>query len=121
MLKCQDQFFDAIDEMQLRAAAIKVLPKSVRVVVGSACRNPTWARAFIETQNNLTSDGIQQWHEFVCTRNAQPWKCDPPEFKNRISRMAASAPAFLSDELLLLLRVARYLPVIAEHAIPLEV
>jgi hypothetical protein len=81
MLKCEDHFLEDIDEMQLRAAAIKVLPRSVHIVVTGACRNPGWAYGFIETKKTTTPEGVRQWYELICRRMAQPWQCEPPEFK----------------------------------------
>jgi hypothetical protein len=55
--KCEENFLDGIDEMQLRAAALKVLPKSVHLDVVGPCRNPDSAHAWISTKIS-TSDYI---------------------------------------------------------------
>jgi hypothetical protein len=80
-LKCEYRFLDADDDMSLRAAALKVLPKSVHIAVAGACRNPDWAYGFIETRKNVTAEGVRQWWESLCRRDARMWKCEPPEFK----------------------------------------
>jgi hypothetical protein len=33
----------------------------------------------------ISIEGVRQWYEFTCYRNAQPWRCDLPEFKQSIS------------------------------------
>jgi hypothetical protein len=83
--KCEDRFLDADDEMQLRAAALKVLPKSAHLDEVGACRNPRNAYAWISTKKGTSIEGVQQWYEFPCSRKAQPWQCDPPEFKQLIT------------------------------------
>ena len=85
MLKCEDNWLHDDDEMSLRAAALKVLPKSGHLVVTHTCRNPDSAYGFIETKKNVTNEGVQQWYELTCRRMAQPWKCEPPEFKQLIA------------------------------------
>jgi hypothetical protein len=87
--KCEDRFLEVIDEMQLRAAALKVLPKSVHLDKVGPCRNPDSAHARISTKKVLSIEGVQQWYEFTCWRVAQPWKCDPPEFKQLIAYTSA--------------------------------
>jgi hypothetical protein len=84
MLKCEEHYLDDLDEMQLRVAALKVLPKGVHLDVIAPCRNPGSARGFIATKRVVTPEGVQQWYEFVCRRMAQPWICDAPEFKQGI-------------------------------------
>jgi hypothetical protein len=81
MLKCEDHSLDADDDMQLRAAALKVLPKSVHLDEVGPCRNPRRASAWISTKKGTSIEGVQQWYEFTCSRKAQPWKCDAPELK----------------------------------------
>jgi hypothetical protein len=81
MRKCEDHFLDADDDMRLRAAALKVLPKSVHLDEVGACWNPRNAYAWISTKKGTSIEGVQQWYEFPCSRKAQPWRCDPPEFK----------------------------------------
>lgn len=83
--KCEDRFLDAIDEMQLRSAALKVLPKAVHLDEVAPCRNPDSAHARISTKKIQTVEGVQQWYEFTCRREAQPWKCDAPEFNQSIT------------------------------------
>jgi hypothetical protein len=83
--KCEDRFLDDIDEMQLRAAALKVLPGSTHLDVVGPCRNPDSAHAWISTKKVTSVEGVQQWYEFTCWRKAQLWKCEPPEFKQSIS------------------------------------
>jgi hypothetical protein len=85
MLKCENDWLYDYDEMALRAAALRMLPKSVHLVVTGACRNPDWSYGFIETRKNVTPEGVQQWYEFTCRRQRQQWKCDPPEFKQLIA------------------------------------
>jgi hypothetical protein len=82
--KCEDRFLDDIDEMQLRAAALQVLPKSTHLDAVAPCRNPDSAHARISTKKILSIEGVQQWYEFTCSTEAQPWKCAPPEFKQVI-------------------------------------
>ena len=84
-LKCERDWLEKDDEMTLRAAALKVLPKSVDMVITRGCRTADWTYGFIETQKNITGEGVQQWYEFTCRRKRQPWICDPPEFKQFIS------------------------------------
>lgn len=81
MRKCENHFLDADDDMQLRAAALKVLPKSAHLDEVGACRNPRSANAWISTRKDESIEGVQQWYEFACSRKSQPWKCEPPEFK----------------------------------------
>jgi hypothetical protein len=81
MRKCEDHFLDADDEMRLRAAAIKVLPKSAHLDEVGACWNPRNAYAWISTKKGTSIEGVQQWYEFPCSRKAQPWQCDPPRLK----------------------------------------
>jgi hypothetical protein len=81
MRKCEDHFLDADDDMQLRAAALKVLPKSAHLDEVGACRNPRSAYASISTKKGTSIEGVRQWYELTCSRKAQPWKCDPPELK----------------------------------------
>jgi hypothetical protein len=81
MRKCEDHFLDADDDMRLREAALKVLPKSAHLDEVGACRNPRSADAWISTKKGTSSEGVQQWYEFTCSRKAQPWRCEPPEFK----------------------------------------
>ena len=81
MLKCETDWLYDYDEMALRAAALKVLPKSVHLVVTGACRNPDWAYGFIETKKITTQEGVQQWWQFNCQREPRMWKCEQPEFK----------------------------------------
>jgi hypothetical protein len=83
--KCEDRFLDSIDEMQLRTAALEVLPKAADLDELGPCRNPDSAHARISTKKIQTVEGVQQWYEFTCSRHAQPWRCDPPEFKQAIS------------------------------------
>jgi hypothetical protein len=84
-LKCVTPWLAADDELLLRAAALKVLPKSAHLTVTGACRNPDWAIGFIETQKSVTAEGVQQWWELICRRKAYTWECDPPEFKQSIN------------------------------------
>jgi hypothetical protein len=81
MRKCEDHFLDADDDMRLRAAALKALPKSAHLDEVGACRNPRNAYAWISTKKVLSIEGVQQWYEVTCSRKAQPWQCDPAEFK----------------------------------------
>jgi len=83
--KCEDRFLDDIDEMQLRAAALRVLPKSTHLDAVVPCRNPDSAHARISTKRVASIEGVQQWYEFTCSRESQPWRCDPPEFKQAIT------------------------------------
>lgn len=85
MRKCEDHFLDADDEMRLRAAALKVLPKAAHLDEVGACRNPRNAYAWISTKRGTSIEGVQQWYEFPCSRRAQPWQCDAPEFKQLIT------------------------------------
>jgi len=85
MRKCEDHFLDADDDMRLRAAALKVLPKSAHLDEVGACRNPRNAYAWISTKKGTSIEGVQQWYEFPCSRQAQPWQCDAPEFKQLIT------------------------------------
>jgi hypothetical protein len=50
MRKCEDHFLDADDDMRLRPAALKVLPKSVHLDAIGACRNSRSADAWISTK-----------------------------------------------------------------------
>jgi hypothetical protein len=81
MRKCEDHFLDADDDMRLRAAMLRVLPKSVHLDQVGACRNPRSAYAWISTKKGTSIEGVQQWYEFTCSRKAQPWQCDAPELK----------------------------------------
>lgn len=81
VLKCENDWLHKYDDMALRAAALKVLPKSVHLGAIRACRNPDWAYGFIETRKKLAPEGVEQWYKFTCRREAQIWKCDVPEFK----------------------------------------
>jgi hypothetical protein len=99
MRKCEDHFLDADDEMQLRAAALKVLPKSVHLDEVGACRNPRSADAWISTRKSTSIEGVQQWYEFTCSRMSQPWKCDPPEFKQSFAMSVKVAGVLHSVEL----------------------
>jgi hypothetical protein len=83
--KCEDHFLDEVDEMQLRAAALKVLPKSVHLDEVAPCRNPDHAHARISTRKGTSKEGVQQWYDFTCWRKAQLWKCDPPDFRQLIN------------------------------------
>jgi hypothetical protein len=83
--KCEDRFLDDLDEMQVRAAALRVLQKSTHLDSVVPCRNPDSAHARIFTKKILSIEGVQQWYEFTCFREAQPWKCDPPEFNQSIT------------------------------------
>jgi hypothetical protein len=83
--KCEDRFLDDIDEMQLRAMALRVVPKEVHLDEVAPCRNPDSAHAWISTKKKRSSEGVQQWYEFTCRRNAQPWICDNPEFRQSVS------------------------------------
>jgi hypothetical protein len=83
--KCEDRFLDAIDEMRLRRAALKVLPKSVHLDEVGPCRNPDSAHAWISTKKIASLEGVGQWYEFTCRRDAQWWICDPPEFRQSIN------------------------------------
>jgi len=85
MRKCEDHFLDADDEMRLRAAALRVLPRSAHLDEVGACRNPRNAYAWISTKRGTSIEGVQQWYEFPCLRKAQPWQCDAPEFKQLIT------------------------------------
>jgi hypothetical protein len=85
MRKCEDHFLDADDDMQLRAAALKVLPKSAHLDEVGACRNPRSAYASISTKKGTSIEGVRQWYELTCSRKAQPWKCDPPELKQQFN------------------------------------
>lgn len=100
MLKCENDWLDEYDEMALRAAALKVLPKSVHINVTGACRNPDWARGYIESSKSVTAEGVQQWWQFVCRREARMWKCEPPAFKQlfalSVSVAGVSHPVELS-------------------------
>ena len=99
MFKCENDWLQEYDEMELRAAALKVLPKSVHLGAIRACRNPNWARGFIETPKNITVEGVQQWYEFSCQRDAQFWRCEPPEFKQFIATTVAAGGSTLALEL----------------------
>jgi hypothetical protein len=77
--KCEDRFLDDIDEMQLRAAALRVLPKSTHLDAVNPCRNPDSAHARISTKRVASIEGVQQWYELTCLREARSWRCDPPE------------------------------------------
>jgi hypothetical protein len=81
MRKCEDHFLNTDDDMRLRAAALKVLPKAAHLDDVGACRNPRNAYAWISTTKGTSIGGVQQWYELTCSRKAQPWKCDPPELK----------------------------------------
>jgi hypothetical protein len=81
MRKCEDHFLDADDDMRLRAAALKALPKSAHLDEVGACRNPRNAYGWISTKKRASIEGVQQWYEVTCSRKAQPWQCDPPVLK----------------------------------------
>jgi hypothetical protein len=83
--KCEDRSLDDIDEMQVRAAALRVLPKAAHLGEVVPCRNPDSAHARIPTKKILSIEGVLQWYEFTCFREAQPWKCDAPEFNQSIT------------------------------------
>jgi hypothetical protein len=83
--KCEDLFLDDLDEMQLRAAALRALPKAVHLAEVVPCRNPDSAHSWVSTKKVTSPEGVQQWYEFTCRRNVQPWNCDPPEFKQAIT------------------------------------
>jgi hypothetical protein len=85
MRKCEDHFLDADDDMRLRAAALKVLPKSAHLDEVGASRNPRRADAWISTKKVTSTEQVQQWYELTCSRKAQPWKCDAPEFKESLA------------------------------------
>jgi len=85
MRKCEDHFLDADDDMRLRAAALKVLPKSAHLDEVGASRNPRRADAWISTKRVTSTEQVQQWYELTCSRKAQPWKCDAPEFKESLA------------------------------------
>jgi hypothetical protein len=93
MRKCEDHFLDADDEMRLRAAALKVLPKSVHLDEVGACPNPRNAYASISTKKGTSIEGVQQWYEFPCSRKAQPWQCDAPELKQSFAMSVKVAGA----------------------------
>ncbi len=79
--KCEDRFLDEVDEMRLRRAALKVLPKSAHLDEVGPCRNPRNARAFISTRKTIAADGASHWWQFTCRRDAWYWHCDSPESK----------------------------------------
>jgi hypothetical protein len=83
--KCENWWLYEDDEMALRVAALKVLPRSVHIDDVAPCRNPHSAHAWISTKRGTSKEGIQQWYEFTCRREAQPWKCDQPEVKQLIA------------------------------------
>jgi hypothetical protein len=83
--KCEDRFLNDVDEMLLRAAALRILPKSTHLDSVVPCRNPDSAHARISTKKIISIEGVQQWYEFTCSREEQPWKCDPPEFNQSIT------------------------------------
>jgi hypothetical protein len=91
MRKCEDQFLDADDDMRLRAAALKVLPKSAHVDEVGACRNPRNAYASISTKKGTSIDGVQQWYELTCSRKAQPWICEPAVLKQTFAMIVKVA------------------------------
>lgn len=61
------------DEMALRVAALKVLPKSVHIDDVAPCRNPHSAHAWISTKRGTSKEGIQQWYELKMPSGA--WQC----------------------------------------------
>ena len=77
--KCEDRFLDEVDEMLLRRAALKVLPKSAHLDEVGPCRNPRYARAFISTRKTLAADGASHWWQFSCRRDSWYWQCNLPE------------------------------------------
>jgi hypothetical protein len=83
--KCEDRILGAIDEMRLRRAALKVLPKSVHLDEVVPCRNPDSAHVWISTKKIASLEGVGQWYEFTCRRDAQWWKCEIPEFRQMIN------------------------------------
>jgi hypothetical protein len=93
MRKCEEHFLDADDDMRVRAAALKVLPKSAHLDEVGACRNPRSADAWISTKKVTSTERVQQWYELTCSRTGQPWKCDPPEFKQSFAMSVEVAGA----------------------------
>ena len=77
--KCENWWLYKDDEMALRAAALKVLPKSVRLDEVGPCRNPRSAHAFISTRKTIAADGASHWWQFNCRRDAWYWHCDSPQ------------------------------------------
>lgn len=83
--KCENRWLNEGDEMALRAAALKVLPKLTHLEDVAPCRNPRSAHAWISTKRGTSKEGVQQWYDFTCWRKAQLWKCDPPDFRQLIN------------------------------------
>jgi hypothetical protein len=66
--KCENRWLYEGDEMALRVAALKVLPKSTHLEEVAPCRNPDSAHAWISTKKGTSKEGVQQWYEFGQSR-----------------------------------------------------
>jgi hypothetical protein len=85
--KCENWWLYEDDEIRLRAAALRALPKHVHLDEVGPCRNPDSAHAWTSTKKVASIEGVGQWYEFTCRRDAQWWICDPPEFRQSINLM----------------------------------
>jgi hypothetical protein len=81
MFRCESRALSMDDEASLRAKARGLLPIRTRIETVGACRNPNSARAWISTRKTNTSEGVAQWWELSCQREATLWECGPPAFK----------------------------------------
>ena len=88
MLKCESHSLGMDDEASLRAKARALLSKSTRIETVDSCRNPTRARAWMTTRHTKTAEGVAQWWELSCQREAVIWGCDPPAFKQLFEMLA---------------------------------
>ena len=85
MLICASHALKREDAASLKVAARALLSQSARVLITDACVNPGYALGFLETPKILTADGVQQWWTLNCRREAKPWACDAPGFKQFIA------------------------------------
>jgi hypothetical protein len=88
MLKCESRSLGMDDEASLRVKARAMLPKATRIETVGSCRNPNSARAWISTRPTKTAEGVAQWWELSCQREAVIWGCDPAAFKQLFDMQA---------------------------------
>jgi hypothetical protein len=83
-IQCESHSLNRDDQSRVEAVARTVLPRSARLSISAACRNPRDARAAVATLKSITSDGVDQWWQVLCRREEFEWQCDPAEFKQLI-------------------------------------